>query len=322
MTSKKQRGSVLIFGGAGFIGSNLTSKFQEEGWRVTVVDGLLPRTGGQLAHLRPILHKIKFVRSRIESLSNLKNLIASHDIIIDAMAWTSHLAAGKDPFYDLELNTKSHLHLIKELKTVPHKKVIFLGTRSQYGNPATPKIIEETAMTPEDIQGIHKVSAESYFRIYAKSNAIDVISLRIPNVYGPHQPMGGEDAGIVGNFAKDLINKRPLKIFDGTRVRHILYVRDLADIVFRLAQKQFSGFTAYNLGGLRLSITELATALIKANGSGTLKEMKIPKDIKAIDGGRAFFSEAKIKKVLGRMPRTPLEQALKETLTYFKRGRS
>jgi nucleoside-diphosphate-sugar epimerase len=125
--------SVLILGGAGFLGSEIAKVYAKKGSQVTVIDGLMPRTGGNKKHLSEVLSSIQFIDKRIEQVTNLSQLLDSHDLIINCMGWTLHFAAVEDPFYDLELNLQSHLHLIKHLKE--GHQVIFLGSRSQYGVP-------------------------------------------------------------------------------------------------------------------------------------------------------------------------------------------
>ena len=78
--------SVLVAGGAGFVGSRITDYFLASGWSVTVVDGLMPRTGGREANLDD---RVNFIKSRIEDAGrDLEAALAATDVVIDAMGWT------------------------------------------------------------------------------------------------------------------------------------------------------------------------------------------------------------------------------------------
>ena len=142
-TENKQ--TVLILGGAGFIGSNLAERFLNADYHVIVVDGLLEQTGGARKNLDSIISHIQFFDSKIEDIGNLSDLIAQSDIIVDSMAWMPHLLAINDPRYDLSINVESHLHLIEHLTENSEKKIIYLASRSQYGNPNVEKIYEDIA---------------------------------------------------------------------------------------------------------------------------------------------------------------------------------
>jgi len=194
--------NVTIFGGAGFIGSNIAKKLVEIGYNTTVVDGLLRNTGGDLKNIRDILEKIKFYPLRIEEVPNLVKLVEDSDFIIDSMAWTQHGSAITNPQYDLELNCASHLCLIQAL--TKKNKVIYLGSRGQYGNPTVSRITEQTTMVPLDIQGIHKLAAENYYRIYSKIKSFDVVSLRIANCFGANQPIKKNEPGLIASFISSL----------------------------------------------------------------------------------------------------------------------
>lgn len=312
---------VLILGGAGFLGSNIAKRFVESGDKVHIIDSLADKTGGKRENLRDIIFDITFTNSDITGIDNLNEIIEQSDIIIDCMAWTAHRSAISNPRYDLKLNVESHLSLINALKGVPNvkdKKIIYLGTKVQYGSPYVEEITEETPMVPEDIQGIHKLVSESHFRVYSKLNELNVVSLRLPNCFGENQPIEGEDIGLIGGFIRDILNGKEIELFGENRKRYLLYAKDLAEIVFRLSQKPFKGFSAFNVGGKETKIEDLAKNLIEIIGQGIYIKKEIPFEVKSIDPGNAKFSDEKLRRFLGEIPETDLKLALKETVQYFK----
>lgn len=310
--------TALILGGAGFIGSQIVTKFYQAGYHVIAIDGLINQTGGRIANLNPMISEIQFLNSCIEDVCNLAELVAQSDVIVDCMAWTAHRLALLDPMYDLKLNAASHLHLIQHLPGIRNTKVIYLGSRSQYGNPKVKQITENTPMIPEDIQGIHKLTAESYYRVYTRLNGLNVVSLRFPNCFGENQPVSGDDIGLIGHFIRDLLSNRCVEIFGHRRKRYLVYVNDLAEVVVRLSRKQIAGFSAFNLSGYEILIEDLVKTLIELIGQGTYHLKDFPHEIKSIDIGNAQFSEAKLKATLGEIPKTDLRSALLATIAYFK----
>lgn len=309
---------MLIMGGAGFIGSNITERFVHAGWDVKVIDGLLENTGGRKNNLQRVIPQIEFIDSRIEDVDGLGGLIDKCDLIIDCMAWTAHHLALENPEYDLALNVNSHLELIKNLKHYPGKRIIYLGSRGQYGNPDLAEINEETPMTPEDIQGVHKLTAESYFRIYSKFYKFHAISLRFGNCFGENQPVQGDDIGLVGSFIREVLAGREIVVYGSGRRRPLIYVRDLAEIILKLSQRSFSGFSAYNVNGWDILIQDVAKTIIEILGKGSFSLKEIPDHVRKIDVGSAAFNCSKIAKLIGDLPLTSLQTALKDTTDYFR----
>lgn len=312
--------SILILGGSGFIGSHVSLRFLKSGYQVIVIDGLLKNTGGRKENLRTALKKIQFINKRIEQVNNLEDYINKVNLIIDCMGWTSHLSAIKNPRYDLELNVLSHLRLIDALKNYPHKNIIFLGSRGQYGNPEIRKIDEEAKMEPLDVQGTHKLTAENHFRIFSKHLGLNVSSLRLGNCFGPNQLIDSEDIGLVGSFIKSSLLGKEIIVYGKDRKRTLCYVGDIAETIFRLAEDMSTGFNAYNLTGPQIKLTNLAAKILKITGRGSVKIKKLPENIKKIDVGNAEIDEKKIKTKLGKIPVTDIETGLKETIDYFKKN--
>jgi nucleoside-diphosphate-sugar epimerase len=309
---------TLILGGAGFIGSNLAEHFYKMGSEVTVIDGLLENTGGQKKNLDNLNGKIRIYFKKIEEIQNLQGLIVESDLIVDCMAWTSHHAAIENPFYDLELNCKSHLHLIKNIKGTRNKNIIFLSSRGIYGNVEEKLINEKTPPNPVDIQGVHKLTTEGYFNIYSKIYDFNVVVLRISNCFGKNQPITGDDIGLVGSFIRDALFDKTIEIYGNARKRSLIYINDLVTIVWLIAQKQWSYFVPLNISGLNIPISELAEKIIKIADSGEISLKETPTMIKNIDIGNAIIDESILTELIGKVHLKNIDEALNETINYFK----
>jgi UDP-glucose 4-epimerase len=310
------RPNLLLLGGAGFIGSHIAKRFQRGGYAVTVIDCLLDGCGGSRKNLEPVIAEMQFIPSNVKDVKELCDLVAQAEVVVDAMAWTCHRSALSDPIRDLRINAESHLHLIPHLH--PGQKVIYLGTRSQYGMPDVDAITETTPMIPVDIQGIHKLAAESYFRVYADHQKLTVASLRFSNCFGENQPVSGEDIGLVGGFIRDLIEGRTVEVYGSRRKRVVVYAPDLAEIVWRLCERDLSGFSAFNLGGTEIYIESLVELLIELVGSGAYEIKAMPSDISRIDTGNATLDSAKLNTVIETHPATDLRTALASTIENVK----
>lgn len=319
MTTGARR-SVLVAGGAGFLGSGIAARYAAAGWDVTVIDGLVEGTGGRAEHLADLGTGIRFIRERIETVPDLPSIVAAHDVVVDSMAWTSHRLAMQEPLRDLRLNAESHLHLIEALPVSTGARVIYLGSRSQFGDGIGDEIVEDSPMIPRDVQGIHKLAGELYFRVYAKSRGLRAVSLRVPNCFGPRQPVTGDDIGLVGSLIRDLLSGKTVEVFGDARRRGFAFAGDVADIVFRLGQVSSDGFLPLNLGGWSLTIEALVQQLVQAVGRGGYTRAPLPASLQHMDMGNAHMRSDGLEAVLGDVPMTDLPSALSATVAYFRRA--
>jgi len=307
-----------VFGGAGFIGSHIVEELASRGEAVTVVDGLLPRTGGARRHLAAVEHRLTFSAKQIEEVDDLVELVGSSDVVVDCMAWTRHLAALEDPAYDMRLNLASHLTLLAALRRAPRPLVVYLASLSQYGSAAATAITEQTPMVPTDVQAIHKVAADHHFRLAAALHGLNVISLRVPNCFGERQPLEGDDIGLIGGFIRTLLAGNDVMVYGAGRRRSIVYVRDLAALIVRLCDCRPRGFTPLNLAGERVSVAELAATLASLVGCGAVREADMPHEVGVIDQAGGDVSEDRLRALVGDPPRTDLRAALATTVEYFR----
>lgn len=309
---------VLVLGGAGFIGSHLCKAFVEEGAKVVVVDSLHSEAGGRTRHIEPLLQTLEFYAQSLQELGNLESLLEASHLIVDCMGLTAHHVGVAKPALDLVLNLTSHVHLIKALEGLPDKKVIYLGTRGQYGR-ALGTIDEDTAQVPLDPQGIHKAAAENHFRIYANRFGYDVVSLRLTNCYGEHQPVKGPDIGLIGSFIRQLIDGQPVEIYGSDqRTKNLLYVGDAVETIVAMGCTNFVGFSAYNVGGADYTLEQILKQLTDLVG-GSYSTKPFPEEVQAIDVGEAIFADGPVRAVTGVTERTSLGVALRLTTDYFKK---
>ncbi|MBS0630722.1 MAG: NAD-dependent epimerase/dehydratase family protein [Verrucomicrobia bacterium] len=313
---------VLILGGAGFLGSHLAQGFAQQGWRVTVIDGLLPNTGGQAGHVAG-LAGVELIDRPIAEVADLSSRLDQAQLVIDAMAWTAHLLALENPRYDLQLNADSHLVLLQALRASSLRRVIYLASRGQYGSTAIDPLREDSPMEPNDIQGIHKLAAESYFRVMAGRAKLDVLSLRIPNCFGERQPTKGSDLGLIGSFIHDALQGKTIEVFGNSRGRSVLYAGDLTDIVLRAARlDSWKGFTPLNVPGHYVTIADLARIIVRLAGRGQAVTKEMPAEIKSIDAGSARMDPTKLEQFLGTVSYAPLETTLERTISWVRQHSS
>jgi nucleoside-diphosphate-sugar epimerase len=311
---------LLVLGGAGFLGSAIVRRATSDGHRVHVIDGLLPETSGRREHLDGI-PSLELTATRVEDCADLAGALARADVVIDAMGWTLHRAALADPLRDLALNLASHVYWLQRLPREAAPAVVYLGSRTQWGDVAGGEIAEDTPQEPADVQGIHKAAAEQHFALAARVHGLAVTTLRLPACIGPGQPFAGEDIGLVGGFVRAALAGRTIEVFGHGRRRALAFVDDVAAVVLRLAALPARGFTAYNLRGELLAIEDIARRVVALVARGAVTVAELPHELAAIDSGAAALREDRLRAALGgNVPRTAIEDALATTVDYFRRA--
>ena len=317
--------TALILGGAGFIGSHIAERFHTEGWNVVVIDGMNERTSARRENLSA-LQGITVIEQTVETVANLDEYLSSAAVVIDAMAWTAHLLALHEPEFDHQLNQANHLHVATALAKHPAKRLVFLSSRGVYGAFVGGEITEQTPLLPEDIQGVHKLAAESYYRIYAKLHKYSVVSLRFGNCFGERMPTRGQDIGLIGGFIRDVLSGRAIEIFGTHRARPVIYVQDVVEYVWRIAANNSldAPFTAYNVNGQNIGIHTIAQQIVDSCAlqgiAGECVVKPLPHEIKSIDIGSTPVNGDSIKAVTGFTPSNDWTQAMKRTVEYFRQN--
>jgi len=285
---------------------------------VIAIDGFLDRTGAEKSNLPDNEECMTFIDKRVEDINNLSDLIENADLIISCMGWTSHIDSISDPLYDLELNTKSHITLINTLKNFSNKSVIYLGSRGQYGNQNKKKLYEDGLFSPSDVQGINKVAAEYYYKIYSSIFDFNVMSIRFPACFGRNQKITGHDIGLIGYLINNALLDKKIEIYGKDRIRNFIYIDDLVDIIFKLSEKNIEKFISLNISGQSIKLFELAEKVVKYCESGNILEKRLPSTIQKIDMGNSQMCEENLIKLIGKIRYTNFDTSIQKTINYFK----
>jgi nucleoside-diphosphate-sugar epimerase len=321
---QKIRGKkVLITGGLGFIGSNLARKLIGLDCEVTIIDSLDKNCGGNVYNVKDIKDSVKVKIMDINQKSKLGPFVKDKDIVFNLAGQTSHTRSMTNPDSDLKNNVYSHLSLLEACRKINSEvKIIYTGSRSQYGRPVQLPVDEEHAMNPTDINGINKLAAEKYHFLYGSSYGMDVCALRLTNIYGPRHQMKTGD-GFINWFVRLAIDGSRIKIFgNGKFLRDALYVADAVDATIMCALSIKSKMQAYNVGkGKPISIRQIAEEIIKICRKGKIDFASFPKENLKIEIGDFYSNINKIKKDIGWEPKTSFKKGIAETVEFYKKNK-
>lgn len=310
---------VLITGGLGFIGSNLAYKLVDLGADVTVIDALIPEYGGNIHNVNGIEKKIKIEICDIRNGEVLNRLIKTADLMFNLAGTLSHVDSMNNPLTDQEINCVAQLSMLEAIRDYnPGLKVVFTGTRGQYGKVEDIPVDEGCMMRPTDINGINKIAGESYHILYNKVYGIKTSSLRLTNTYGPRHQMKHNRQGVINWFIRQIIDGKRISLYgDGTQLRDVNYVDDVVRAMLLVMASEKTEGEVYNLGGTAISLKDIVEKMIDIFGKGSYELIPFPDNNKRIEIGNYMADYSKIKESVGWVPEMDIDEGLKRTFEYY-----
>lgn len=314
---------VLITGGLGFIGSNLAIRLVDSGARVTLFDSLITNFGGNKFNISPIEKRVRVVIADMRDTTSVGKAVKDKEIIFNLAGTLSHIDSMTDPFTDLDINCRAQLFLLEACRKFnTGVKIIFAGTRNQYGKALYLPVDEKHICEPTDINGINSVAGEKYHFLYQRIYGIDTVSLRMTNTYGPRHQMKHNKQGILNWFLRLLIDGKTIQLYgDGLQIRDVNYVSDVVDALILVSKSKKSAGQAYNLGGNPLTLVEFVEKAIGFLGRGNYKLVPFPKDRKVIEVGNYVADITKIKEEFGWHAKIKIENGLAETIDFYVKNK-
>lgn len=314
---------ILITGGLGFVGSSLAIRLVGRGAKVTVIDSLVPEYGGNLFNIHGFEDKINVNVSDVRDRYSINYLVQGQDILFNLAGTLSHVDSMTDPYTDLEINVTSQVSILEACRNFnPKIKIVYAGTRNQYGKAQYLPVDEKHPQDPTDVNGINCIAGESYHLLYHKIYGIKACSLRLTNIFGPRHQMKHSRQGVLNWFLRQIIDGEEIKLFGtGEQIRDINYIDDVVEAFLLCGASEKSWGEVFNLGGIPVSLKKFVEEAIKVNKKGKFKIVEFPEDRKKIEIGDYVADYFKIYRLLGWEPRTTLEAGIKKTLTYYKKNK-
>jgi len=314
--------NILITGGLGMIGSTVAIKLVNDGHDVTILDAQLPRYGSNNFNIEPIKNDIKLIKADIRDKVAVESAIIEKDIIFNFAAQVDHNYSNVDPILDLDINCKGHLTILESCKKYNNKvKIIYSGTRMQYGRTSSEIVSEDHNMNPLSIYGINKLTAEKYYNLYYQQYGIKNICFRITNPYGPRAQVKNPTYCILNWFIRQVMENKNITIFgDGSQKRDYIFIDDLAEAMVAAALNENIYGKNYNLGfGSSIKLVKAAQLIVDTYGQGDVIFVDWPKNWKNIESGSFEVNVDKIKNDLDWFPHSSINEGILQTIEYYKK---
>jgi UDP-glucose 4-epimerase len=300
---------ILVTGGAGFIGSNISDAFLAKGHEVCVLDDL---SSGRRENVSTAA---TFVRDDIRS-PEVEKVFASFqpEVLCHHAAQIDVRKSVADPGFDAEVNVVGSLRLLELCRKHGTRRVLFASTGGAiYGEQDVFPAPETHPARPVSPYGCAKLSVEHYLHYYAVEHGIRSTRLRYANVYGPRQNPHGE-AGVVAIFVNKLTaGETPVINGAGEQTRDFVFVGDVVAANVLSLEKDLVG--EYNVGtGVETSVNTLYDSIRRAMGSSTAAK-HVP--AKPGEQQRSCLDTTALQKATGWRPATPLDTGIRATVDYF-----
>lgn len=309
---------ILVTGGAGFIGSNVTQYLLEHGAKVRVFDNLATGNFDNIKEFQSHPN-FEFLEGDLRHPADCEQAVNAMDAVCHQAAIGSVPRSIKDPITTNDVNIGGFVNMLTAAKNAGIKRFVYASSSSVYGDePNLPKK-EERIGNPLSPYAVTKYTNEVYANVFSRCYAMALIGLRYFNVFGPKQDPYGEYAAVMPLFIKALLeNKAPFVNGDGEQSRDLTFVHNAVQAnILGLTTNNPAAFNqAYNVAfGERFTINQMYEAI----------RLALKKDIKAIhrapragDIRDSLADISKAKTLLGYAPQYSFEQGLPLTIDYFK----
>ena len=300
--------TVLVTGGAGFIGSHTVDALLDNGSEVWVLDNL---STGSLHNLRTgkKSRKLHFTRNTVTSYRAVEALAGKTDAIVHLAAVVSPYLSVKKPEIVNEINVCGTLNILRAAVKKGIKRVVFASSSSIYGNQTRLPISESNPPSPATPYGVSKLSGEKYCGAFYETYNLNTVALRYFNVYGQRQ-RANPYSGVIAIFASHLSRGEPPRIYgDGEQTRDFIHVSDVVKANLRALEAESAVGDAFNIGtGEGTSINRLFAILAELSDKSDIQPIYVqerPGDIR-----HSYASITKTRDALGFEPKTVLRQGL------------
>ncbi|EKT4549447.1 SDR family oxidoreductase [Flavobacterium psychrophilum] len=314
---------ILITGGAGFIGSNLSEYFLDKGHEVVCLDNFVTGHRYNIEHL--LANKnYSLIEGDIRNLSDCQKALIGVDYVLHQAALGSVPRSISDPITTNEVNVSGFLNMLSAAKEAKVKRFIYAASSSTYGDSESLPKVENVIGKPLSPYAITKYINELYADIFSKTYAIETIGLRYFNVFGRKQDPKGAYAAVIPKFVQQFINyENPVINGDGNYSRDFTYIDNVIQMneLAMFTQNPEAVNTVYNTAfgdsttlndlvkKLQFELSQFDPKIANVNIIyGSNRAGDIPHSLASID---------KAKKLLGYNPKFSMQEGLKQSVKWY-----
>ena len=307
MDNKRDK-SVLVTGGAGFIGSHTIEALLFSGWSVRVLDNF---SSGKRSNLPRAQDGLEVLEGDIRDYPTVLAAMTGMDACLHLAAQVSVSASIDDPPQSSLHNIVGFLHVMQAARARQITRVVYASSVAVFGDSTQLPLVETTERRPISPYGLEKRINEDYADLYHRLYGMHTLGLRYFNVYGPRQDPNTPYAGVIARFVSDLGYGKPLTVYgDGHQSRDFIFVKDVAQANLHALTSTADG--VINVGtGKSINLLELISTLEQVTGHRTTIDFRPFRkgDVRHSSGDASRMSQ-----VLGYIPEWTLGDGLRELI--------
>jgi len=309
---------VLVTGGAGFIGSNLTEELIKQGAKVNVLDSLVT---GFRENLEEIKGDFDFIEGDINNDEKLKKSLEGVEIVYHQAALPSVPRSVENPAETHQACVNGTFNLLLKSKESNVRRVVYAASSSAYGNQKTLPKVETMLPMPLSPYAGAKLMGEYYCQIFSQVYDLETICLRYFNVFGPRQNPASQYSGVISRFIDSLMSgNKPIIYGDGEQSRDFTFIANVVDANIKAAATSKGVGEVINVAnGERITLNELLGVLKKITGKTQTEPEYLPERTGDVKHSQA--DNTKAKDCLGYEKLFDLEGGLLETINWWNSSR-
>lgn len=309
--------TCLVTGGAGFIGSHISDRLVESGYRVVIIDN---ESTGFRENVNP---EAIYILGDVTNLVDLRRVFACDiDIVFHIAGQASTIRSFDDPDDDLKVNVNGAINVLKMCLERRVPRLLYASSMTAYGNPTTIPTPETETCNPISYYGITKYAAERY--VHATADRVDldfdlyVTSFRMFNVYGERQSLENPYQGVVSIFIANILNGEPITIHsDGEQSRDFVHIQDVVDAWMSALDNEAAYGQVFNLGtGVQCPINELVDVTLAAFGRSRATYSVRYAPLRPGDQRYMAADVTKAARILGWQPQIQFAEGMKRTVRW------
>lgn len=310
--------TVLVTGGAGFIGSNLADALIANGAKVRIIDNLL--TGYQ-ENLSEIKGDFEFIEGSVSDPEALRKALENVQIVFHHAALPSVPRSVANPAETHEMCVNGTFNLLNLAKDAGVRRVIYAASSSAYGDQKVLPKVETMRPDPLSPYGVAKLVGEYYCRVFTHVYGLETVALRYFNVFGPRQDPGSMYSGVISRFVDALMTgTTPVIYGDGEQSRDFTFIANVVNANLRAAQTTKGiGETMNAANGERVTLNELLEVLKKITGKPDVTAEY--REARTGDVKHSQADNTRARECLGYEKLVGLEEGLRQTIDWWKSSR-
>lgn len=309
--------TVLVTGGAGFIGSNLADRLIQEGARVRILDNF---STGFRENLEEISGSFEFIEGDVADAAVVTSAVKDVEIIFHEAALPSVPRSVEDPVSTHQACVEGTFNLLLAAKDAGVRRFVYAASSSAYGDQPTLPKSETMAPAPMSPYAVAKLTGEYYASAFYRVYGLETVSLRYFNVFGPRQNPSSPYSGVISRFIDALMtDTRPVIFGDGEQSRDFTYIDNVVDANLKAASSSTApGLVMNAANGERISLNSLLSTLKEITGKDIDAEYLDPRtgDVKHSQADNSLAVQT-----LGYKNLVGLEEGLRRTLAWWQNSR-